>query len=149
MIFNSIQLIKRSQARLVIAATVLFLGSTLFAAPQATTDKQAASPASTGKQAVVEIKGMSCPFCAYGAKKHLMKLPGAKKVDVTLGQDQAIADFAPDSKVTDDQIRKAVHDAGFTPGKIEWRNAGQGEKSGSSGTYKEAPKTSTTTEARN
>lgn len=126
MMLNGIHSIKRLRARLTLAASVLVLISVIPAA-------FAAPATSTGKQAVIEIKGMSCPFCAYGAKKHLLTLPGAKKVDMTLGKDQAIVDFAPDSKVTDDQIRKAVRDAGFTPGKIEWRNAGQTEQSGSPG----------------
>lgn len=126
MMLDRIHSIKRLPARLILAASVLFLISVIPAA-------FAAPATGTGKQAVVEIKGMSCPFCAYGAKKHLLTLPGAKKVDMTLGKDQAIVDFSPDSKVTDDQIRKAVRDAGFTPGKIEWRNAGQAEQSGSPG----------------
>lgn len=123
MLFKEVHLIKRSRTRFTLAAIAfiaLLLAPVAFSAPAA----------GAGKQAVVEIKGMSCPFCAYGAKKHLLALPGAKKVDVTLDQDQAVVDFAPDSNVTDDQIRKAVHDAGFTPGKIEWRNAGHGESGG-------------------
>lgn len=92
-----------------------------------------ASPAAeAAKQAVVETKGMSCPFCAYGIKKHLLQLPGAKKVEVDLAQDQATVDFAPDSQVTDEQIKKAVRDAGFKPGKIEWRNSGSAQQTDSS-----------------
>ncbi len=132
---NGIHFIKRLRARLTLAASVLFLISVISAA-------FAAPATSTGRQAVVEIKGMSCPFCAYGAKKHLLTLPGAQKVEMTLGKDQAIVDFAPDSKVTDDQIRKAVRDAGFTPGKIEWRNAGQAEQSGSPGAFVQGTTTS-------
>ncbi len=133
MIFDLLQSIKSLRARVAVAASILLLTSAMFAVPQTNTSRQSASQANTGKQAAVEIKGMSCPFCAYGAKKHLLSLPGAKKVDVTLGQDKAIVDFAPDSKVTDDQIRKAIRDAGFSPGKIEWWNAGQAEQSGSPG----------------
>jgi len=125
MISKQLQPTRRLRARLAVAASVLFFISAVPAA-------FAAPATGTGKQAVVEIKGMSCPFCAYGAKKRLLALPGATKVEVTLGQDQAIVDFAPDSKVTDDQIRKAVRDAGFTPGKIEWRNAGPAGQSGAS-----------------
>lgn len=125
----------KMRARVAVAASILLVTSAMFAAPRTITGKQSAPQANAGKQAVVEIKGMSCPFCAYGAKKRLMKLPGAKKVDVTLGQDKAIVDFTPDSKVTDDQIRKAVHDAGFTPGKIEWRNADQQRGQPGSGSH--------------
>ncbi|MBI5576354.1 MAG: heavy-metal-associated domain-containing protein [Deltaproteobacteria bacterium] len=73
------------------------------------------------KQAVVAVDGMSCPFCAYGVKKHLSALPGVKSVQVELAKGEAIVEFDPEGQVTDEQIRKAVREAGFTPGKIEWR----------------------------
>jgi len=80
-----------------------------------------ASPKS-GKQAVVTVQGMQCPFCAYGIKKHLAKLPGVTRVDVELARNQAIVTFAPDAEASDEQIRQAVRKAGFTPGTIEWRS---------------------------
>lgn len=48
-------------------------------------------------------------------------LPGVKSVQVELAKGEAIVEFAPEAKVTDEQIQKAVRDAGFTPGKIEWK----------------------------
>lgn len=103
--------------RLVISVVmVMALGlvaSTFSAAAQA--------PAGEQKQAVVTVRGMQCPFCAYGIKKHLAKLPGATKVDVELAKNQAIVTFLPDAKVTDAQIQQAVRNAGFTAGAIEWR----------------------------
>lgn len=81
---------------------------------------EAQAPAGNLKQAVVTVHGMQCPFCAYGIKKHLAKLPGAKKVEVELAKNQAIVTFAPDAKVNDEQIQRAVRNAGFTPAKIEW-----------------------------
>ena len=79
-------------------------------------------PASgASRQAAVAVNGMSCPFCAYGVKKHLSALPGVKSVQVELAKGEAIVEFAPEAKVTDEQIQKAVRDAGFTPGKIEWK----------------------------
>lgn len=83
----------------------------------------AQTPATGVKEAVVTVKGMQCPFCAYGIKKHLAKIPGVRKVAVDLAKNQAIVDFTPGAKPTDEQIRRAVRDAGFTPGKIEWRVA--------------------------
>lgn len=139
MIFDIFQSIRRSRAWVAVAVGILLVTPALFAAPQTNTSKQSTPQANVSKQAVVEAKGMSCPFCAYGVKKHLLQLPGAKNVEVDLSKDQATVDFAPDSKVTDEQIKKAVRDAGFTPGKIEWRNAGQAGQSGSSGTSKTQP----------
>ena len=40
----------------------------------------AQAPADGPIQAVVTVKGMQCPFCAYGIRKHLTKLPGANTV---------------------------------------------------------------------
>jgi copper chaperone CopZ len=77
------------------------------------------------KQAVVTVKGMQCPFCAYGIRKHLAKLPGVEKVEVKLAENQAIVTFEPGAEATEEQIQKAVRDAGFTAGKIEWRSAGK------------------------
>lgn len=91
---------------------------------------------SDGKQAVVTVQGMQCPFCAYGIKKHLKKLPGAEKVAVELATNQATVTFASDAKVTDADIQQAVRNAGFTPGKIEWHSGGQSEGA----TRGEAPK---------
>lgn len=88
----------------------------------------AQAPEGGSKQAVVTVQGMQCPFCAYGIKKHLAKLPGAKKVDVELAKNQAIVTFALDAKVDDAQVRQAVRKAGFTAGTIEWRSAGQKEE---------------------
>lgn len=76
------------------------------------------------KQAVVTVKGMQCPFCAYGIRKHLGKLRGVEKVEVELAKNQAIVTFEPGAEATEAQIRKAVRDAGFTAGEIEWRSAG-------------------------
>lgn len=70
---------------------------------------------------MVAVNGMSCPFCAYGVKKHLSALPGVKSVQVELAKGKAIVEFSPEAKVTDEQIQKAVRAAGFTPGKIEWK----------------------------
>lgn len=97
-----------------IAAILVFL-----AAPHGAWSGGPASGAS--KEAVVAVNGMSCPFCAYGVRKHLSALPGVKSVRVELAKGEAIVEFDPEGRPTDEQIRKAVRDAGFTPGKIEWR----------------------------
>ncbi len=87
---------------------------------------QAQAQATGAKEAVVSVKGMQCPFCAYGIKKHLAKIDGVRKVEVDLSKSQAIVAFAPDAKPTDEQIQRAVRDAGFTTGKIEWRSTLKG-----------------------
>jgi mercuric ion binding protein len=110
--------------RLAISVVVVMalgqVASTFSAAAQA--------PAGDRNQAVVTVRGMQCPFCAYGIKKHLAKLPGATRVDVELAKNHAIVTFAPGAKVTDAQIQQAVRNAGFTAGAIEWRAGQPGEE---------------------
>jgi mercuric ion binding protein len=93
----------------------------LAVATLAATAEHAAGAADAPRQAVVTVKGLACPFCVYGLEKHLRKLSGATTVHVDLGRGQAIIDFDADSKVTDEAIRRAVKDAGFTVDKIQWR----------------------------
>lgn len=73
------------------------------------------------KQAVLAVKGLACPFCVHGLEKQLRRLPGVKNIDVSLGRGRAVITFDGASKVTNQQIARAVRKAGFTPGKIEWR----------------------------
>jgi copper chaperone CopZ len=55
----------------------------------------------------------------------LKKLPEIERVHVELGKGEAQIAFAPGSTVADAEIRKAVRDAGFTPGTIRWRESGR------------------------
>ena len=108
-------LVAAVMTRVLTLAVVVLVGSAWPTMAQA--------PATDAKQALVTVKGMQCPFCAYGIKKHLAKIPGVGKVDVDLAKNRAIVDFTPGATPTDEQIKRAVRDAGFTPGKIEWRLA--------------------------
>lgn len=75
-----------------------------------------------GRQAVITVEGLQCPFCAYGIQKHLKKLPGATKVEIELAESQAIVSFQAGADVSDDQLRGAVRKAGFTADTIAWRS---------------------------
>lgn len=108
-----------SRFGLVGLALAVVASGTLAAPPAA----HAITPPTLARKAVVKVKGLACPFCVYGLEKHLKKLPGATEVKVSLGRGEATVDFAPDSKVTEEQVRKAVRDAGFTPGAIQWSDA--------------------------
>src|SRR5713226_8951936 len=73
------------------------------------------------RQAVVQVKGLSCPICVHRLEKVLSKLPGAAKAKVSLDKGQAVIDFGSSAEVPDKQIAQTILDAGFVPGKIEWR----------------------------
>ncbi len=99
----------------------LVLAGTLLL-PAGVSSLAAQAPAPVGKQAVITVEGLQCPFCAYGIQKQLKKLPGATKVEVELAENQAIVSFKPGADVSDDQLREAVRKAGFTADTIEWRS---------------------------
>ncbi len=113
---------KYSQPGLTSCAVLLIALTLLLAAPRLL----AQAPAEDApKQPVVTVKGMQCPFCAYGIRKHLAKLPGVEKVEIELAKNQAIVSFEPGAEATEEQIQKALRNAGLTAGKIEWRSAGK------------------------
>ena len=100
-----------------IASNLVLAAALIFGAAVGQGDTPTDSP----RRAVVTVKGLACPFCVYGLEKHLRKLPGAAAVRVDLGKGEATIDLAADSKVTEEQIRKAVKNAGFTADRIEWQ----------------------------
>lgn len=110
-----------SRYRLVLVSTAA-LAVALALLPSAPASAWQVAPAAS-QQAVITVQGMQCPSCAYGIRKHLAKVPGARKVDVELAKNQAIVTFAPDATAGDKEIRRAIRKAGFTAGKIEWRPA--------------------------
>jgi copper chaperone CopZ len=70
-------------------------------------------------QAVLWVKGLSCPLCASGIDKQLLRVPGVQKVDVDLGTGRVAAAFAAEPRPSRSQLAKAVRDAGFTLDRIE------------------------------
>lgn len=93
----------------------------------------AQSSKADGKQAIVTVQGMQCPFCAYGIQKHLKKLSGVKSVEVELEKNQAIVTLEPDADVSDKDIQQAIRKAGFTPGKIEWKSGSPAKEKAANG----------------
>lgn len=109
--------------------TLIFPALWLLAATSHTAAQESKAD---GRQAIVTVQGMQCPFCAYGIQKHLKKLTGVKSVEVELVKNQAIVTLEPDAKVTDEDIEQAIRKAGFTPDKIEWKSDPAVEKKDSS-----------------
>ncbi len=60
----------------------------------------------------IKIQGMSCQHCVMSVTKALGALPGVKnlKVDLVKGE----ATFENTQKVAQEEIRRAVEDAGYT-----------------------------------
>lgn len=70
------------------------------------------------KTVVVKVKGMACPFCAYGLEKHLKGVGGVSDVEIDLAKSEVMLELKEGSAPGDEQIRQAVREAGLTPGEI-------------------------------
>jgi len=64
--------------------------------------------------AIIQIDGLSCPFCVYGLEKNLKKVNGGKTVKIDMKTGKATVALKPDVQVDDQTLRKAVKKAGFT-----------------------------------
>jgi copper chaperone CopZ len=96
---------------------VLLFGPAAAISPACAEQPAATTPAAGIDHVEVRVNGMACPFCAYGIEKKLRALPGARNVKVDLEGGRATFE-APAGTVTEQQIRQAIKDAGFTPGAI-------------------------------
>jgi len=72
----------------------------------------------------IEILGMTCPFCAYGIKKNLIKLPGVDEAQVSLESKKARVVMQPGQSPDEQRVREVIFDAGFTPGASELHTDG-------------------------
>jgi len=67
----------------------------------------------------IDIQGMTCPFCAYGITKNLIKLPGVDEAEVSLKAKKARVVMKSGQSPDEPRIREVIIDAGFTPGLSE------------------------------
>ena len=66
----------------------------------------------------IEVKGLVCPFCAYGLEKKLKKVEGAKDVYVSLENGYATFSVPADKIPSKENLKKLVANAGFEAGNI-------------------------------
>ena len=70
-------------------------------------------------RATVEVKGMSCPFCAFGVEKRLGAVAGVDRVIVDMKDGSAELTASKGQSIDLAAVPDAVRRAGFTPGRIE------------------------------
>ncbi len=70
----------------------------------------------------IEIKGLACPYCAYGMEKELKKVAGVEQVEIKLKTGMAYISTPIAQEPTKESLAQIVTDAGFTPGEIEIKN---------------------------
>jgi len=68
------------------------------------------------KKIKIKIEGMHCAACGANVTRSLTKA-GAKNVNVNVIMGKAFADI--DESITEDKIKKAVKDVGFSVKEIE------------------------------
>jgi hypothetical protein len=102
-----------------VALAVLSSGLIAFCPPAV------ASPVagSSGQQLDVIVKGVATPFAAFGLMRHLCNLPGVGNVRFHLSQGLAELTLKPAARLTDAEIRVAIHSASYTFGSVT-RNSG-------------------------
>lgn len=67
----------------------------------------------------MEVKGLSCPFCAYGLEKNLMEIPNIDKINIDIEGAFVTLMIKEGKTVSIAELKKKVKVAGFTPGDIK------------------------------
>lgn len=67
-------------------------------------------------QYVLGVKGLACPFCAYGIEKRLNKVDGVTDIQVDIGDGVVRVTLQEGKTLTEEQADQAVKEAGFTLG---------------------------------
>lgn len=67
----------------------------------------------------MEVKGLSCPFCAYGLEKNLKAIPSIEKISINIEEAFVEMTIKKDRTVSEGEIKKKVKEAGFTAGDIK------------------------------
>ena len=75
-----------------------------------------------GDRYILGVKGLACPFCAYGIEKRLNKVDGVTAVQVDVGDGLVRVTLEEGKTFTEEQARQAVREAGFTLGSFSRAN---------------------------
>lgn len=76
-------------------------------------------------QVIVRIDGASCPFCAFGLEKRIGRLEGVRDVMMELKAGKAIVTLKEGATVSEEALRQAVKEAGFTAREITFPGSSQ------------------------
>jgi len=85
---------------------------------------QQTSPPDSAQQIIVRVDGASCPFCAFGLEKRLGHLEGVANVRIEMKAGKAIVTLREGATVSEQALRQAVEEAGFTPREISFPPSG-------------------------
>ncbi|MDT0617488.1 heavy-metal-associated domain-containing protein [Salinisphaera sp. P385] len=85
------------------------------------------SASAAGNQYTLGVKGVACPYCAYGVEKRLNKVDGVENVSVDIGDNVVRVTMAEGATLTKAKARTAVDEAGFTLHSFSQAQAKQGK----------------------
>jgi copper chaperone CopZ len=69
--------------------------------------------------AKVQVNGMVCAFCAQGIKKKFTENPNVESCEVDLDKKIVEIKMKKDKKVSDEEIKKTIKDAGYAVMRVE------------------------------
>ena len=62
----------------------------------------------------LQVDGLVCPFCEYNVEKNVGKIEGVKKVKANLKEGSVAILVADGHTLSEERVRQAITDAGFT-----------------------------------
>ncbi|RMH34136.1 MAG: copper chaperone [Nitrospirae bacterium] len=72
----------------------------------------------TPRHIIIRVDGASCPFCAFGLEKRIGRLDGVANVRLEMKEGKVIVTLEEGATVSEEALRRAVDEAGFTPREI-------------------------------
>lgn len=96
---------------LVITVSPIFGTSDLILAAETSAQPSA-------QEIVIRVDGASCPFCAFGLEKKLGQIEGVASVRLEMKDGEVVVTLKKGAKVSEQKLRQAVEEAGFTPREI-------------------------------
>jgi len=73
----------------------------------------------------MQVDGMTCPFCVYGIEKKLEALGEVKDASSNLKTGIVDIKIKEDAPLDIERLNEAIHESGFTPGKIKINATGR------------------------
>ncbi len=73
----------------------------------------------------MQVDGMTCPFCVYGIEKKLEALKEVEDASANLKTGTVDIALNENEQIDIERLNKAVHESGFTPGKMKINATGR------------------------
>jgi len=73
----------------------------------------------------MQVDGMTCPFCVYGIEKKLKAVDEVKDASSNLKTGIVDIILIEDKSLDIEGLNEAIHESGFTPGKIKIKATGE------------------------